>query len=103
MILFSPNWATQTGPPSKSWADVAVASCGASTMGEGGKGGRVEIPVIRPGKVRQEEVAPLPDGWLQLWAVSEAGQLFRTRKRTSDPAAPWEAWEDFLAKVPAGP
>jgi hypothetical protein len=86
-------------------------------MGEGGKGedpsdpsgqgapggGRAEIPVIRPGEVRQVGVAPLPDGRLQLWAVSEAGKLFRTRKRDPhDPDAGWEDWEDILKKVPAG-
>jgi hypothetical protein len=54
----------------------------------------------KPAKVRQVEVAPLPDGRLQLWAVDDAGQLFRTQKVDNNPNAHWEPWKDFRVKVP---
>jgi hypothetical protein len=51
-----------------------------------------------PDKVRQVEVAPLPDKRLQLWAVTGAGKLFSTWKIDSGPNAHWkEDWKDFLA------
>lgn len=57
-----------------------------------------KYPLKVPAKLRQVEVAPLPGGRLQLWAVGEAGQLFSTWQSTSDDPASWvKPWEDFLA------
>jgi hypothetical protein len=46
--------------------------------------------------------APLPDGRLQLWAVTTDGGLFTTWKTSTDPNAVWvgwTAWSDFVVTV----
>jgi hypothetical protein len=55
------------------------------------------------GGVRQVAVAPLPDGRLELWAVTQSGGILSSWKETPDPNANWAQWFDFLAYRPGLP
>lgn len=52
-----------------------------------------------PAGVLQVMAASLPDGRLELWAVTRNGGLFSTWKVSTDPNANWAPWVDFLAEV----
>jgi hypothetical protein len=56
-----------------------------------------------PGGVLQVMAASLPDGRIELWAVTRNGGLFTTWKVNTDPNSNWAPWTDFLAEVGALP
>ena len=56
-----------------------------------------------PAAVQQVAMAPLPDGRLEAWVVTENGGLFSTWKVSTDPNADWAPWFNFLADRAALP
>ncbi len=58
-----------------------------------------------PSGVREVAMAPLPDGRLEAWVVTNKGGLYSTWKISTDPNADWAEWFDFLAyrgELPGG-
>jgi len=57
-------------------------------------------PAAPPAKVNQLAAAPLSNGALQLWVVTNQGQLFSTWKETPDANANWLPWQTFPGSPP---